>query len=117
MAAEPVHSSGEEPPKGAARLRVQAPEAGDAPNLYANYASVTLSPHDFTLRFGQYALPDEAQVIEGELRVPARAVVTVTVPLNLAISLAQTLEGQARRWEETFGQPLPEQPGEPPETP
>lgn len=101
---------------GAVRLVAPSEGIGDVPSYYSNFVQVNATPHDFMLHFGWYAFPVlDAPPPQGKpLLVPVQGIAKVAVPLNILRGLIGVLQAQADAWEQNFGQPLPVQPGTPP---
>lgn len=97
-------------PQEAALRLVTTPDA-DIPPVYSNFVQVTFTPLDFTLHFGSYVIPALSEPPSGsEIQVPVRAIAKVSVPLSLVRGIVRVLERQINAWEESFGQPVPDQP-------
>jgi hypothetical protein len=96
------------------RLHISAPaEIGDVPALYSNFVQVSFTPNDLTLHLGWYALPTYGEPPPAEtIEVGVRPLVKVSLPLTLIRGLIGALQTTVEAYEESFGQPMPDQPSQ-----
>jgi hypothetical protein len=102
------------PDPGRIHLQLVFPDSGDADasRAYANHIRVSPAQHDFTMRFGWFAIPvfSAEDPPSGQVDVPVHDVATLTLPLNIVPLLVSLLTEQIRVWEANFGQEFPQLP-------
>jgi Protein of unknown function (DUF3467) len=94
-------------------FQIQLPPELEA-GAYANFLGVWHTAHEFTLEFAQIqpaqlADPDDP---ESPVRLPARVVASVKIPVTVAFDVIRALNENLGRYEQAFGEIR--RPGEPP---
>jgi Protein of unknown function (DUF3467) len=84
-----------EAPVPSHQVRVQAPtDMAGAPTFYSNMIQVATSPYDFTLHFSWFSTPIFEEPPGEDIKVTARPVATVTIPVALMGNLIEVLQTQ-----------------------
>jgi hypothetical protein len=85
----------DEAPVPSQQVRVQAPtDMAGAPTFYSNMIQVATSPYDFTLHFSWFSTPILEEPPDEDIKITARPVATVTIPVALMGNLIQVLQTQ-----------------------
>ncbi len=74
--------------------------------VYANFAVVWHTAHEFTLDFFAPAGPERTDT-NGEPTMPFMGVARVRVPVSVVFEIARAISTNVSRWEQATGQRLP----------
>jgi hypothetical protein len=96
-----------EAPLPSLQVRVQAPtDMAGAPTFYANMIQIATSPYDFTLHFSWFSTPVFEEPPDEDIKITARPVATVTIPVTLMGNLIQVLQTQLANYQSLLRQSI-----------
>ena len=89
------------------QVRVQAPtDMAGAPTFYSNMIQVATSPYDFTLHFSWFATPVFEEPPDEDIKITAKPVATVTIPVAIMGNLIQVLQAQFANYQALLRQSI-----------
>jgi hypothetical protein len=77
-----------------------------APTFYSNMVQIATSPYDFTLHFSWFSTPVFEEPPDEDIRITARPVATVTIPVALMGNLIQVLQTQFANYQALLRQSI-----------